>query len=75
MKRKLQLFMIAVFAFASVLSMAAMADGADDSGETEPTISAFSEQTQWYYRAYNGKLQRRLWSLTYEKWLTDWIDC
>lgn len=33
-----------------------------------------AEQTKWYYRVYNGKLQKRLWSITEEKWLTDWID-
>ncbi|MBE5871332.1 MAG: hypothetical protein E7294_08745 [Lachnospiraceae bacterium] len=30
---------------------------------------------KWYYRRYNGKLQKRLWSLTEEKWITGWIDC
>lgn len=42
----------------------------------EPNIiSPTAEQTEWYFR-YNeeGVLQRRLWSLTYQKWLTDWMD-
>ncbi len=30
---------------------------------------------KWYYRRYNGKLQKRLWSLTEGKWITGWIDC
>lgn len=34
-----------------------------------------AEQTQWYYRVYNGKKQKRLWSITNQCWLTDWIDC
>ncbi|MCQ2513385.1 MAG: hypothetical protein MJ092_08400 [Lachnospiraceae bacterium] len=33
-----------------------------------------AEQTKWYFRVYNGKLQKRLWSLTEGKWLTDWMD-
>ena len=31
-------------------------------------------ETKWYYRTYNGVYQKRLWSLTDQKWLTDWID-
>lgn len=32
-----------------------------------------AEETAWYYRIYNDLLQKRLWSLTYGYWLTDWI--
>lgn len=38
----------------------------------EPTRQ---EQFKWYYRVVNGKEQKRLWSLTYLRWVTDWIDC
>lgn len=38
----------------------------------EPTRQ---EQFEWYYRIYNGHQQKRLWSLTYGYWVTDWIDC
>lgn len=38
------------------------------------SISIMAEQTEWITRIYNGKLQKRLWSITYAKWLTDWID-
>lgn len=34
-----------------------------------------TEKTEWRYRYYNGKWQKRLWSVTYQRWLTDWIDC
>lgn len=40
-------------------------------GEVEPQW----EQTRWYYRDLYGKRQKRLWSITEGKWLTDWIDC
>ena len=34
-----------------------------------------AEQTQWYVRVNEeGQLQKRLWSITYGVWLTDWID-
>lgn len=36
-------------------------------------IEARAEVTQWRYRVYNGQNQKRLWSITYERWLTDWM--
>lgn len=29
---------------------------------------------QLLWKEQNGKLQKRLWSITYQVWLTDWID-
>jgi len=40
----------------------------------EIVITPTAEQTVWYTRIHNGILQRRLWSLTYQKWLTEWED-
>lgn len=40
----------------------------------DTSISPMSEETVWYNRIYNGMLQRRLWSVTYGKWLTEWED-
>lgn len=37
----------------------------------EPTRQ---EETVWYFRTYMGRNQMRLWSITYGRWLTDWID-
>lgn len=31
-----------------------------------------AEETEWKYRVVDGKPQRRLWSITYNKWLTEW---
>ncbi len=31
-----------------------------------------AEETEWRYRVVDGKLQKRLWSITYGVWLTDW---
>lgn len=44
----------------------------DGTGREDPPMRP--EETVWYYRIYNGRYQMRLWSLTYGKWLTDWID-
>ena len=40
----------------------------------EPCEQMRAEETTWYYRVFFGMVQKRLWSLTYGKWLTDWID-
>lgn len=32
------------------------------------------EETKWYYRTENGVLQRRQWSLTYGRWMSEWTD-
>ena len=41
---------------------------------TQTEINPRAEETVWYVRYVNGKRQRRLWSITYEYWLTDWMD-
>lgn len=41
---------------------------------TGGSISPQAEETVWYTRMYNGKLQKRLWSITNRCWLTEWID-
>lgn len=33
------------------------------------------EEFMWFYRMHNGVPQKRLWSITYGYWATDWIDC
>ena len=41
---------------------------------SEEPVSPASAETVWYTRIYNGKLQMRLWSVTYGEWLTEWED-
>ncbi|MBE6968193.1 MAG: hypothetical protein E7444_07140 [Ruminococcaceae bacterium] len=36
-------------------------------------IQPRGEETRWYFREIDGVKQARLWSLTYGRWLTDWI--
>ncbi len=79
MKRLISLF-LALTILLSVSSVALAEcfeapDGSDveiiavESGE-----STRAEETIWYFRVLNGIVQKRLWSLTYGRWLTDWID-
>lgn len=71
MKRVLALFFVTV-SMCSFLWVHAAAEKL----QVEPTVTGEerAEQTVWYYRTYEGKLQKRLWSITYGKWLTDWMD-
>ncbi len=56
------------------------AAGAVDAGASVQAIgrpgvaSPQNEETVWCTRQYNGKWQKRLWSITNGCWLTEWID-
>lgn len=41
---------------------------------TTAVVQPRAEDTTWYFRNNNGRIEKRLWSNTYCKWLTDWID-
>lgn len=65
----------------SSLSVVAVADVSFEGTSPSITESALhtdeptrQEETVWYFRTYEGMWQMRLWSITYERWLTDWID-
>ncbi|MCQ4935136.1 MULTISPECIES: hypothetical protein [Anaerotignum] len=54
-----------------------IAYGADTTGVLtsdldDIVITPMAEQTEWRYRLVDGDWQKRLWSLTYGKWLTEW---
>ncbi len=40
-----------------------------DEDSKEPRV----EEVGWIYRNNNGVIEKRLWSYTYGRWLTDWI--
>ncbi len=42
--------------------------------QNKEDASTYAVKTKWYYRTYNGIYQKRLWSFTENKWLTDWIN-
>lgn len=35
-------------------------------------IVVCAEETEWRYKQVNGVWYKRLWSITYAKWKTDW---
>lgn len=43
--------------------------------EDDGGISTQADTVRWYYRMNNGVLEMRLWSITRQKWLTDWVPC
>ena len=73
-KYLLVVVMVALFLQASLGSVIyAKADTISLSTDVNVTLRA--EITEWNFRLYNGVLQKRLWSKTYARWLTDWINC
>lgn len=59
----------------SLLSPVAASSAATQVEAIRESSSTRAEETIWYYRVYNGKLQKRQWSVTESRWLTDWEDC
>lgn len=65
---------------AGIFSMTGTVYASEFSGSPGPaislsasdTISPRAEETEWKYRIVDTKLQKRLWSITYMKWLTEW---
>lgn len=45
----------------------------EQKSQNEEAIQTRVEETDWFYRNNNGVIEKRLWSYTYGKWLTDWI--
>lgn len=44
------------------------------SGDRSEEVSVQrAEKREWRYRLHNGQPQKRLWSITYEYWVTDWM--
>lgn len=77
-KRLVSIF-LALFVIFS-FSVSAFADYATDlnnnaqieEGESN-SVQPRAEEKEWVYRVFDGNVEKRLWSNTYGKWLTDWI--
>ncbi len=72
--KKIILWFVTLSLIFSICCMPAFAADAEPVEEPQSTIEPRAEENVWYTRTYNGKLQKRLWSITYGVWLTDWID-
>lgn len=75
MKNLKRLLLVTMSVFCLLGNTLAM-DSSDANTEitTQVAIETRKEQVEWFFREHNGVPQMRLWSYTYAKWLTDWID-
>ena len=78
MKRFISLILALVICLSfSALAFAESPEATEEESGEELVISGDQtrwEETEWYYRITgDGLVQKRLWSITYGYWLTDWI--
>lgn len=71
--KKFVLWLVTLSLIFSICSVPAFA-AEPPATEPQATVEPRTDTTVWITRTYNGKLQKRLWSKTYQIWLTDWID-
>ncbi len=71
--KKILSILLAVMMFCSIIPVAYADSYESIAIQDGEEIETRAEQTGWYYRDNNGVLEKRLWSYTYGKWLTDWI--
>ena len=64
-------FLLVLLIVVSLLGTVSAANVSVAAPEAESGV-ARAEETEWYYRVNNGVLEKRLWSITYGKWLTEW---
>lgn len=75
MKKKIITFMLVVSLALSLNIIALAAESYPEFNDQVLTeFSSRIEETEWYYRDIDGKIQKRLWSITENKWLTNWMD-
>jgi uncharacterized protein YxeA len=74
MKRIISFLLALVLCFTiSATAFAELPDSLDGQNEVIEEQNRV-EETKWYFRVYDGYIvQKRLWSITYGVWLTDWI--
>ena len=64
-----------ISAFAAEAPIKTMAEITAHNTSQNIAIVALGEQSEWHYRLVDGKAQKRLWSISYAKWLTEWEWC
>ena len=70
-----RLILISALIFLTLFgTVLAASDGAAYVPETEVSeVQPRTEETCWYTKTVDGVMYVRLWSITYGKWLTDWM--
>ena len=59
----------------TLLLILAAPNGPDLSQTQAESNTVRAEKTQWKYKYVDGVRYKRLWSITYSRWLTDWTPC
>lgn len=73
MKKLVSILLTIVLCFNLSCATFAFVDYSEHMSEnTEESVTRV-EETTWYYRYNNGVYEKRLWSITEGRWLTDWI--
>ena len=75
MKKKLLRIALALVLLLNMVGGIPASAASEIPPESRETISLRAEQIEYVYRLVDGKFQYRIWSYTYARWLTDWIDC
>ena len=74
MKRIICLFLVCIFSLG--ISVPAFASNTINDEyqiiSSSPDENSRAEETMWVIRRHDGIVERRLWSITYGYWLTDW---
>lgn len=68
----LAIVLVLVVSNRRVIAFAAETSAVVDEMKSQSVVVPYAEQTTWYFRIVDGRLQKRLWSNTYGKWLTEW---
>ena len=66
--------LIVILLFSSITPVSAADFPAPTAIESPEEVLPASEETQWVFQIKDGQLQKRLWSRTYQRGLTEWID-
>ncbi len=70
---KLLLALLSTIFLLQVPTTTVLVEASSQASTCSPSFTARKQRILWYYRTYNGSYQKRLWSITHNKWLTDWL--
>lgn len=74
--KRLMVLALTLILTLSLFAAPAMAAREIQAAGAQSAAPLAEEVTSWIYRHLeNGQRQKRLWSVTYKRWLTDWINC
>ena len=73
MFKKLAINVCCVAMVATICTPAVMAANHSKMAQVNGISEPKREESEWCYAVFEGVLHKRLWSITYGIWLTEWI--